>query len=309
MNVEDDLRRQMIARLSDEPPPDLVARSIAKLPLPGHSAPPILGPLRTIVAVLATLVAVLLVAQYTLPLSPAQSGPEGTSIAAGSDAPQGSGTAVAPTPLEINEADPTAAAGSVAPSPTRSDAERSAYFWSGVTHFLPYSYESDSLEGLAETAHLIVRGRIVDFNPGQLSTFSGVFGPSKTTVATIVVTEVLKGTPNSRVPGSIEVTRLGWSSLTAADAPAEEAVFFLWNYAQLREEQGVGPADPVNERYYYTRLNEYQCILPLVDGKVQVIAPTAATDLGYAERFPSELDGREFEELAAEIRTVAGPND
>lgn len=304
MSIEDELRRQLTTHLDQEPPPDLVRRSVAGLPSPRQGRPPVAGALRTGAAALAIVLAVLVVAPLTLPLDHVQPGGATRSVA-----PQDSASAAvisSPATDQPDAASPTPVA---VPPPTLSADERSAYFWGGVTRFLPYSYESDTLRGLTETAHLVVRGRIVDFNPGQLATFSGRFGPSKTTIATIVIDEVLKGAPISRVPGSIEVARLGWSSLTSADAPAEEAIFFLWNYAQLREDEGVGSADPENERYYYTRLNGYQCILPLVDGKVQVIAPVAPTDLGYADRFPGELDERPADEVAEDIRTFAEVGD
>ena len=188
--------------------------------------------------------------------------------------------------------------------------ERSDWFWGGVSDFGMYGFTYDSLAEITKDSHLVVLGRVIDVRLGQVETFesppegSGIGSTQNVIFGVIAVDEVLHGQAEMKVPGQVLVARTGRQNMTAADLPDGQVLLFLKNYAQLREEEGVGPSPDADDRFYYSRPNGYQCVLRDINGIVRIVDGPR----GWVEAlgpFPSQLDGRPFQEILDRVRELA----
>ena len=195
------------------------------------------------------------------------------------------------------------------PSPTAAaidvgEVELSNAFWEQNSNFAPTAYRYDSLADITTDAHVIIRGRIVGTQDGELQPF-GAAGLRQATFGIVAVDEVLKGTPEMQVPGTVLIARLGVSNQPPQEIPAGEVILFLMHYPKMRTEAGVGQSVDPNDRFFYARPNGYQCVLRNLGGVVRIVdGPEGWEDaLGP---FPAPLDGEPFSDVLAEIRqTVA----
>lgn len=201
---------------------------------------------------------------------------------------------------------------SATPHPTETavgptEQELSDQYWSSITHFGAYGFEYDSLAEMVRDSHLIVRGRVVELKPGETQPFEpgGPNGAIPVIFGIIAVDEVLKGVPEMKSEGRIMVARLGWSATSDSFLPKDEVVLFLKNYAQMRVEEGVKPSADSDDRFYYVRPNGYQCIFRNIDGRVSLIQPREDWEQVFAEWFPFELEGADFEDMVGEVRSLA----
>lgn len=121
------------------------------------------------------------------------------------------------------------------------------------------------------------------------------------TFGVVTVDEVLKGTPQAKMPGTILVARLAQRGLSEADLPAGEVVLFLNNYAQQRVESGAAPSKDPDDRYYYSRPNSYQGVLRNFDGVVEVVDVPRRWE-EFVGPLASRLDGKPFGEIVDRIR-------
>lgn len=318
MSNENRLRDALRHLAAEEPPEDLVARSVTRLP-PRRTMPRLYS--FTVSAGGAALVIVSLVALVLSAPKP----PNSQAGASPDSSPsQPHEPAVADATLQV----PTASAvessisGQGSPAPTLevpstqvvseptidalSDKERSDRFWGEVTDFARYAFTYESLAEITRDVHLIVRGRVTGFKEGGIETFSGEPLGSYTTVFGIVtVDDVLKGSPISRSGGTIEVANLGWPEMTEADLPGDDVILFLMNYAQLRQEQSAEPSEDADDRYYYGRANGYQGALRSVDGStIDVIEGPVGWENALGP-FPAGLDGERVSEIVTRIREFA----
>jgi hypothetical protein len=223
---------------------------------------------------------------------------------------------VAPTadPSDTFGTAPLATGSGVATEPTSlaevvTDRVRSDRFWQSITHFAAYGYRYDSMDEMVADAHLIVRGRVTSLRAGTIDRFEDG-GPRGTdamrvTFGIVTITEVLKGDPQSRDAGTIEVARLGWSWMTEDDLPSEEVLLFLKNYAQMRVEEGAPVASTSDDRFHYARANGYQCALRNLDGVVDLVDGPPGWEQDFGP-FPSDQNGRPFADVVVEVRQLAG---
>lgn len=178
--------------------------------------------------------------------------------------------------------------------------ERSDWFWSRVTHFGAYGFTYESLAEITADAHLVVRGRVIGRQDGQLELFDGTVTDVQWGV--VSVDEVLKGSPQGKTPGAILVEDLGNVEATV-DLPNGDVILFLKNYAQLRVDEGSAPSSDADDRYYYGRPNGYQCVLRNLDGQVGVPKPFNWNgDLGP---FLARIDGQPFDDVVNRVRAMA----
>lgn len=223
--------------------------------------------------------------------------------------PPGSGSpSVAPTsastPAPTPSAEPTSITGHMSPR------ERSDWFWEGVSAFGRYGFTYDSLAEITKDSHLVVLGRIVDTQRGQLESFeappeeSGIGSTHNVIFGVVAVDEVLKGEPEMKVAGQVLVARTGLPDLAAADLPQGQVLLFLKNYAQLREDEGVGPSSDADDRFYYSRANGYQCVLRDINGTTRIVDGPRGWEEALGP-FPSQLDGRPFHEVLDRVRALA----
>ena len=218
-----------------------------------------------------------------------------------------------PSATAIETVEPSASGATTAPTPAPSsqttgmtEQERGDWFWEYQTHFGDDILVYDSLADITANANLIVRGRLVDMRPGEIWPFSlnmqQEMGPLRAAFAIVEIDEVLKGTPQTKSPGTIIASDLGLERGTLDDLPEGEVTLFLMNYAQQRIETDSPPSPDEDDRYYYVRPNGYQGVLRNVDGRVWLVDP----ERPWENEFPVPLDGKPYDEVVDRIRELAG---
>ena len=180
-----------------------------------------------------------------------------------------------------------------------SEIDRSDLFWSPITRRGAYAQNYDSVGDITKAVHLVVRGRVVDVKVADFLPFEGDVEQIPILVGIIAVNDVLKGRPQMRVPGTVEVSLDAawpdWEKTLLANLPADDDLFLLlMNDAQQRTELGYAVKDPENEPYLYWRPNGDQAVLRDIDGRVDVIEPEA-------DRYPFALDGVAFDAVTNDV--------
>lgn len=176
-------------------------------------------------------------------------------------------------------------------------------FWEENSSFGPTAYRFDSLTDITDAADLVIRGRVVGTQDGELQPL-GIAGLREVTFGVVAVDEVLKGTPAMQIPGAVLVARVGSSRQPLREIPSGEVVLFLKHYPAIRSEAGVDQSVDPNDRFYYARPNGYQCVLRNLGGILRIVeGPNGWEDaLGP---FPAPLDGKVFGDVLEEIRDLA----
>jgi hypothetical protein len=217
------------------------------------------------------------------------------------------GVATKSTPLYPTMVNPTSSAqsGSQPPSvsPEGHDRPRSDAFWRSITHVGHYGLTYESLSEITAATHLIVRGHVTGAREGYFYPYGGGSDQIPITVGLFTIDEILKGQPESRQPGVIEVAELADTETTSANLPSDGVLLFLMNEAQQRAEAGNPLTDPEQERYTYLRPNGYQCVLRNWNGRVIV------TDRNEIEGFPEALHGTDFAAVIDEVRELVSEPD
>ena len=155
-------------------------------------------------------------------------------------------------------------------------------------------------------AHLVVRGRVVDYSSGTVQTFEKVEGLENLPVliGIVAIEEVIKGIPVTKAPGTIRVARLVPPNPSGAEFPTGEVVLFLKNYAQWRVDEGVAASTDPEDIFLYDRPNGYQAVLRNVAGVTTLFDGPPGWQEAFGP-FPSELEGRMFEQLLNDLRQAA----
>jgi hypothetical protein len=163
--------------------------------------------------------------------------------------------------------------------------------------FRPGGYDFGTLEEIAGGSHLIVVGRIV----GRASGTSDPEGFPQFGV--IAVDQSLKGVPMSLDGQTILVKDLVVESISDEELPAGQVILFLKNYAQMRIDEGLPPAEDPNDTYQYFLPNRYQSFVRSVSGIVVIIDGPPGWWAQYGP-FPSDFDGRPVDALLAAIESA-----
>lgn len=208
-----------------------------------------------------------------------ETGSDGSWLACGgiSVVSQAEGTAPASTPSPV----PTAGLGSL---------ERSDLFWDALALGAETQQQWPTLAEVVEVSDLVVRGRVTDIRLGRTVAVAGI----QFALTTVQIEEVLKGTPATRTPGTIEVE---WWLANGTDLsdlqariPEDEALFFLVNQGLLAERLGH-PEDVEEYRYQYAEINGAQGTLRDIDGLVR---PLHQDRIGW---FPEDFVGDSYMDL------------
>ncbi len=318
--VDEEMHDHLRERAHISPPPDLAARAVAHAIATDVQTRSSVNRLLSLLALasIAVVVAAVMIwgpsADYHRPSAPNPDPiPTTSGVAVSTSGPTASPADPRPTANESRPTDqpttpitgtPSPSVGET-PAPTEplSDLERSDRFWRGVTDYGPYNYEYSSLDEMALEAHLIVRGQVVGFASGVTHPYAGDWPPYGTIIGLVEVVEILKGKPNTREVGIIEVQNLGWSGITDADLPGDEVILFLMNDAEVRREYGVGLSDPENQPFRYWRPNPYQSALRIINGDFRFLRP-GRSYRAYRNLFPAGLDERAVESVINDIREV-----
>ena len=182
--------------------------------------------------------------------------------------------------------------------------ERSDAFWEQHSDFVPTNYDYDSLAEITSEVHLIIRGRVIGTQDGQLQSF-GPGGLRQMTFGIVAIDEVLQGTPEMQVPGSVLVARLGVSKQPADEIPAGEVILFLNHYPTVRSELGVAQSIDPDDRFFYGRPNGYQSVLRNFVGTVRIVEGPEGWEDALGP-FPAPLDGEPFADILQAIRQTVG---
>ncbi len=249
-------------------------------------------------------------------LAGCRAGALGSPTAAGTERATAPASEVAPAsetataPRASSEAPPLPSSSIEMPFVTPSPAvlsvlERSDRFWDPLTYHAS-GYWFRSLGDMAEAADLVVTGRLVSVRPGRHVIVSAD-DPEATAdfvTARVAIDEVLKGTPESRDAGQIDLElflpdprRL---DEVVANVPQEQQLLFLVNGAASSRREGHPPEYQEQLRYTYIGVSA-QGILRNIDGNVKRLPPAVIEDL---EEFPTELDGADFDEIVDRVRQV-----
>ncbi len=177
--------------------------------------------------------------------------------------------------------------------------ERSDLFWDALASGAETQQQWPTLAEVVEVSDLVVRGRVTDIRPDPTVAGPGI----QFVLTTIAIEEVLKGVPESREAGTIEIE--WWLDNDAEVAglrtqiPDHEALFFLFNQGLVAERLGY-PEDVEEYRYQYTEVNGAQ-------GTLRDIERTARSifDEG-GDWFPEGFDGGPYRELLQQARRASG---
>jgi hypothetical protein len=174
-------------------------------------------------------------------------------------------------------------------------------YWREVSRFRPAGQSYASLEEIADESHLVVVGHLVGTQLGQVQPFSvpsQIDHPYLSHFGVLEVDSVITGTPKYSGVGTILVKDLGPERSIAL--PSGQFLIFLQNDAELREEYDVRPSCDPADSLHYGRPNGYQAVLLIHDGVLAVIQGPEGWEEALGP-FPTELDGRTLEDVAAEI--------
>ncbi len=163
-------------------------------------------------------------------------------------------------------------------------------FWRELEpRICPLFTHYESLAQSVAGAQLIVRGQPVDV----ISDMDGGYPVHKVLIA---ITEVLKGVPESRHDGPVEIWATWVSEDLASLMPSGEHVLFLTTEAALSTQ-------PVPEAYRYTYYIDtwHQSVYRDIDGIVSV--PDVAEIVEWQPAsFSLNWHGRQYDELVERIR-------
>lgn len=202
-----------------------------------------------------------------------------------------------PTPEPTTSPEPTPTIGPLSDDP-QAILERSDTFWDAVTGG-DYANRYHTLREMTNASDLVVVGRFSEI------WFGDEVNGFPVSRATVLVDEVLKGTPKTQVPGTFVQQLLpvsGSQEGAVRDTlPSHQHLFFLWFAPSEMERQGEVPREDDPERYDYYMLNGDQAVLRSIGDVTRVLMPS------NLEVFPGELDGAPFDEVVDQVRAFANP--
>jgi len=180
--------------------------------------------------------------------------------------------------------------------------ERSDRYWESVTDFDVYSLTYGSLPDITRNVHLIVLGTVTSLQDGEIKPFEGK-RPRQTRFGVVRIDEVLRGTPQVKLAGTILVADLGLVTTTDEDLPNDGVILFLMNYAQMRSDAGFAPSSDPDDGYYYARPNGYQGVLRNLDGLVDLVDGPPDWEVHFGP-YPAQLDGDPFDAVLDRVRAL-----
>lgn len=154
-----------------------------------------------------------------------------------------------------------------------------------------------SLAEITSDSDLVIRGTITDL----FVRYESQWRPA---VAKVSITEVLKGEPESRELGMVEV-QIGLEADVEdlrSSLPAHDHLWFLVH------EHTFDPRNKPSGYTYHTTDYPQVSVLRDIGGVVEVIWPGPIANAFSPRHYPVPLDGTSFEELVARVRQLAeGP--
>ena len=191
------------------------------------------------------------------------------------------------------------------------NAQATDQFWSRFMYVdpaRPLSFHFDTLDALTDQADLVVRGRLTRLYVGEQWRFSE-FEPTVPHVyATLDISEIVKGVPASRDPGSVEVM---WAITdesfdpTTQPVPPDEHLWFLMHHATWWSSLGRTPTGSELEPFAYFRPNHHQAVFRNMNGAVDIVRDDFIADSYGEDEFPLALEGMGFEGFVGQVREQA----
>jgi hypothetical protein len=171
-------------------------------------------------------------------------------------------------------------------------------------------FQAKSLDDNVRLADLVVRGHITDIYVGEYWQWENISEspPTPLVYVSVAISEVLQGTPVSRVPGFVEVT-LGPGTTERVDdlrarLPQHDNIWFLKYDLALRPRPSINNTEIAPSSYLPS--NDLQGVLREVGGELRVIKPEWYDENPYLgpNHFPLPLQGTSFDRLVDDVRAI-----
>lgn len=160
-----------------------------------------------------------------------------------------------------------------------------------------------SLSALADGAHLIIRGRIVDVSEGRIFVDEGGDSPDGTVrfaELAVRVEEVIRADSRLQVPGIVRLEvfmrSANFVEVSAHQLPSEEATFFMSNRGLAAADDGFGEGVQAARASYYQQLNDIG-VFRRIEGRVH-------RPVGGDEPWLDEIDGLPYDQFVDMVGTA-----
>ncbi len=195
----------------------------------------------------------------------------------------------------------------------QAERELSDAFWNAYVRSTPYpdfrEWWFQSVEDMADAAHLVVVGRIAEVYVGEMWVGHPDFPSDPFAYARIAVDEVFNGEPVSREPGSIEqqlgLVGTAWEPPEATDIPHGRALFFLMHEATYLEGREQPPrTSDIAPFAYFDPAPE--SVMRDIGGLVRIVEPDGMLHMYGSDYYPLSLEGTSFDDLVDRLRQHLG---
>jgi hypothetical protein len=171
---------------------------------------------------------------------------------------------------------------------------------------MPYGLKS--VRDATELADLVIRGSITDLYIGEQWIGAPDEPGEPMAYIKVQIDEVLKGEPESRSEGSVEV-QFGFGygefdTLAAEPMPTGEYVWFLLHEATRRENDGRPPRVSEIFPFAYYIPNEVQGVVLNANGAAEVVLADRFEGSWGTARFPMTIRGQNFESVVDVVRSL-----
>ena len=187
--------------------------------------------------------------------------------------------------------------------------ERSDLFWDPLTHDGDFAYQFGSLSDIVRASDLIAVAKVADARQGPSNIIHEDQPDAAMTLrfvtARFAIDDLIKGDPEMRQPGQVEVTMFIPSredvGQVLENVPEEPHLMFLLNEAADRARNGLPPTPGDPYRYWYLPINPLQGVIREFDGRAERLPDTSGDHSGLFDG----IEGTDFDALVAQVRSIA----
>ena len=198
----------------------------------------------------------------------------------------------------------------VEPSPSMEAHDR---FWNPFVDFgppfgLPFGLET--LEDATDLADIVIRGSITDLYIGEQWIGAKDEPGEPLAYVAVEIHDVLKGEPESRTEGLVEVQfgfgfrESDFDAIASAPMPEGDYLWFLIDESKFREKKDQAPRDSEIAPFAYFIPNEVQGVVLEANGSAEVVLADRFESAWGTGRFPMTIRGGSFESVIDQIRTL-----
>lgn len=186
-------------------------------------------------------------------------------------------------------------------------------FWHPFVDFgplfgLPFGLKT--LEDATDLADIVIRGSITDLYIGEQWIGAKDEPGEPLAYVAIEIHDVLKGEPESRTEGLVEV-QFGFGfrgsdfeAIASEPMPEGDYLWFLIDESEFRETKGQPPRDSEIAPFAYFIPNEVQGVAIDANGFAEVVLADRFERSWGTDLFPMTVRGHSFEEVVNQIRNL-----